>query len=106
MVDKPLDISKDAQWLLPSRQATPELLPCTEGGEKGVVRISLQDTGCTAPCPFPDATSKCPTGRLLPKNRDSWVQHQGPTSPSDETAVCMARPAAHPRPADCHPPGS
>lgn len=86
-MDKPLDISKDAQWLLPSRQATPALLPCNKGGDKRVVGISPQDTGGAAPCPLPDATSKCPTGRLLPKHGDSWVQHQGPTSPSDETPV-------------------
>lgn len=44
MADKNLDISKDAQWLLPSGQAIPVLLPCTEGVEKRVVRISLWDT--------------------------------------------------------------
>ena len=44
MVDKNLDISKDTQWLLPSGQVTPALLPCTEGVEKRVVRISLWDT--------------------------------------------------------------
>lgn len=44
MVDKTLDISEDAQWLLPSEQVIPALLPCTEGVQKRVVRISLWDT--------------------------------------------------------------
>lgn len=111
MVDKTLDISKDAQWLLPSEQAIPALLPCMEGAQKRVVRISLWDTRlrCSTSPSSKWAESpppSCPTGTFLPKHWHGWgVQHQGPTSPSDETPVYMGCPAAHPSPADNHPPG-
>lgn len=44
-MDKALDISRDAQWLLPAREVILVLLPCAERGERQEVRISL--TACT-----------------------------------------------------------